>query len=181
MELGDLLPAQNHNFLEERATEILKQNNIKTIEDIDIENIVLAQPRTMIFYMHQRSKTIINKNMSLLIIDKRLDPLTRKIQLAEEFCHSILHAGNQCTYLGSWMLDKQETQAKRMSSYLLCPLFLLKNIPVPYDTYLYPTDLAEIFKVPVDFMEYRLHLIWEQDLNSIAYINNNAYGFHSFE
>lgn len=68
-----------------------------------------------------------------------------------------------------------------MSAYLLCPLFMLKTLSIPIDTYCTIQELADIFNVTYDFMNYRLKLIWGQDLNLISIFNGEFYGYNAME
>ncbi len=182
MLLGEIIPKQQTNYLEEKANSILRNNYIEHPFEIDIETIIDINYRNIrVIYTNQDSKAIIKRNMAVIIVDNRLEYRKQREVLAEEFCHVLLHCGNQINYKHNIILDKQEEQAKRMSAYLLCPLYMLKTISVPSDTYYTISELADIFNVTYEFMKYRLSLIWGQDLNLIAVHNGEFYGYSAIE
>lgn len=144
--------------------------------DIKLENFIQDYNSIKLFYMDQQSKTIIKKNKSIIVIDNRLDPRSKRQELTEEFCHALLHMGNQFNYCNTINMEKQENQAKRMAAYLLCPLHILKKQSIPIDTYFVANELADFFGVTKEFMEYRLRLIFGQDLDVVAYHGGEIYG-----
>lgn len=181
MILEKLIPKQQSNHLEDKANQILKRNNIKHPYEIDLEAIINKYKNIRIFYSNQDSKTIIKRNMAIIIINNNLEYKKQRQELSEEFCHTLLHCGNQINYQHDIILDKQEYQAKKMSAYLLCPLSILKTISIPIDTYYTIDELADIFNVTDEFMKYRLELIWGQDLESITYYKKEFYGYMAIE
>lgn len=182
MILGDFIPNQQTNYLENKANEILLDNFIEHPYEIDLETIIdINYKNIKVFYSNQDSKVIIKRNMAVIIVNDRLEYRKQREELAEEFCHFLLHCGNQINYKYNIVLDKQEQQAKRMSAYLLCPLYMLKTITIPMDTYCTIHELADIFNVTYEFMKYRLSLIWGQDLNLITVHNGEFYGNISIE
>lgn len=182
MILEKLIPDQQTSFIEDKANAILMENYIEHPYEIDIETIIDINYRNIkVFYADQDSKVIMKKNMAIIIVDNRLEYKKQREELAEEFCHVLLHCGNQINYKHNIILDKQEQQAKRMSAYLLCPLFILKTLSIPIDTYCTIQELADIFNVSYEFMKYRLKLIWEQDLNLISIFNGEFYGYNAME
>ena len=144
----NLIPEQQTNYLEYKANRILMDNYIEHPYEIDIETIIdINYENIRVFYANQDSKVIIKRNMAIIIVDNGLEYIKQREELAEEFCHVLLHCGNQTNYKHSIILDKQEQQAKRMSAYLLCPLSMLKTISVPMDTYYTVYERADIFNV----------------------------------
>lgn len=181
MLLAELLPNMHRSYLEDKAEYILKQNNVKYPQDINLEQIIQNYKNIKVFYMKQDSKTIIKKNKIIIIVNNTLSYREQRQELAEEFCHALLHLGNQINYFNTINLDKQEQQAKRMAAYLLCPTYIFKNISVPYDTYVLVDELADIFNVTTEFMQYRLKLIWGQDLDMIICSKGKFYGYMPIE
>lgn len=176
------LPHLNTNHLEIKANDILINNNIKHPNDIDLEKLIYEKYKNIrVFYSNQDSVVLMKKNKAVIIINNNLDPKKQRQELAEEFCHVLLHSGNQIEYQHDIVLDKQESQAKRMSAYLLCPLFMIKKLKFIENTYLITEELADYFSVTYEFMQYRLKLIFGQDLNLIAYHNKEFYGYMPIE
>jgi Zn-dependent peptidase ImmA (M78 family) len=179
MQLANLIPNQHVNFLEDKANEILKNHSISKPWEIDIEKIVQSYKNIKFFYMNYDSKTILKRNRAIILIDNKLSYKEKREQLAEEFSHVLLHLGNQINYCNSLYLDKQENQAKRMSAYLLCPLSMIKELSVDMDAYTMIDEMAEMFDVTNEFMKYRLSLIFGVDINYMAKIDNELYGYFS--
>ncbi|KNF09326.1 putative Zn peptidase [Gottschalkia purinilytica] len=177
MTLEDLIFKQHPNHLEDKANLILIENNINYPWEINLEQIISKYKNITLLYANQCSKTIIRKNKSIIVMDNRLPFKEHRQELAEEFCHVLLHCGNQAEYIKSILLDKQESQAKRMSAYLLCPMFMLKKLKFIDNTYLMIEELAEHFNVTYEFMEYRLALIFGQDLSLIVHHRQRFYGY----
>lgn len=179
MLLENLLPEQNTSHLEDRADLILLRNNMANHNEINIEKLISNYKNIRLHYMDQDSTTIIRNNKAIIIINNNLCNRKQREELAEEFCHVLLHCGNQLNIIGTVDMDKQENQAKRMSAYLLCPLFILKKLTFVDNTCLLLNELANFFGVTYEFIEYRLSLIFGQDLNSLSYYNGDLYGFIS--
>ncbi|MDK2920157.1 MAG: hypothetical protein PWQ37_2890 [Candidatus Petromonas sp.] len=179
MQLSDLIPSQNTNFLEDKANIILRNNKISKPWEIDIEKIIQGYKNIRFFYIDSDSNTIIKKDKALILINNKLNYKEKREELAEEFSHALLHLGNQLNYHNSLYLDKQENQAKRMAAYLLCPLSMIKELSVDMDTYTMIDEMAEIFDVTNDFMKYRLSLIFGVDIEYITRFNNEVYGYFS--
>ncbi len=182
MILENIIPKQLTNHLEEKANKILIKHNIKYPYEIDLEAIIHNNYKNIrVFYSNQDSKTIIKKNMAIIVINNNLNYREQHQELAEEFCHVRLHCGNQINYKYNIILDKQEQQAKRMSAYLLCPICMIKKLKFMEDTYLFNEELANYFNVTNDFMRYRLNLIFGQDLDLITYYKRRFYGYMPIE
>ncbi len=179
MQLSNLIPSQNTSYLEDKANSILKNNGIKHPWEIDIEKIVQQYHNIKFFYMNCDSKTIIKKNKAIIMVNSNLSYNEKRQQLAEEFSHALLHLGNQLTYYNDIYLDKQENQAKRMAAYLLCPLFMIKELSIDMDNYTMLDEMAEIFDVTNEFMKYRLSLIFGTDIEYISRYNDEIYGYFS--
>ncbi|ABR48540.1 protein of unknown function DUF955 [Alkaliphilus metalliredigens QYMF] len=173
--LAHILPQTNINYLEEKANFILDKHTIKYSFETNIYCILDQYRNIKVFHLNQGSKTIIKKNKAIILLDSQLPPREERQELAEEFCHALLHLGNQID--NTTIIDKQENQAKRMAAYLLCPIHIIKNISVPSDTYAMIDELADVFFVTPEFMKYRLSLIWGQDIDMVSYHNGQAYGF----
>ncbi|MBS4535181.1 ImmA/IrrE family metallo-endopeptidase [Clostridium sp. D2Q-14] len=181
MTLADLLPKQHINYLQDKANEILGINKINKIYDINLDIIIEKYKNIKVINLNQDSKTILKRNKAIIIINNNLDYREYRQELAEEFCHALLHIGNQINYSKNVCLTKQENQAKRMSAYLLCPIKFISNIDIYDNTYALVEELADLFNVTYNFMQYRLSLIWGQDIDYIAFNKGQAYGYISVE
>ncbi|KNF08090.1 putative Zn peptidase [Gottschalkia purinilytica] len=181
MTLEEVIPVKQTNFLEDKANLILVRNSIIHPYQINLHKIIRNLGNIRVLCMDQDSRVIIRQSSAIIIINNKLPPKEQNQELAEELSHIILHCGNQVKYKKDIILDKQESQAKRMSAYLLCPMFMLKNVKIMENTYLMIEELAELFNVTYEFMEYRLSLIFGQDLNLIVHHKQNFYGYIPIE
>lgn len=107
MILERLIPDQQTSFIEDKANNILINNYIEHPYEIDIETIIdINYENIRVFYADQDSKVIMKKNMAIIIVDNRLEYRKQREELAEEFCHVLLHCGNQINYKHNIILDK---------------------------------------------------------------------------
>lgn len=180
MNLTQFIPKQNKNYLQDKANSILYSNKILN-PHVSLDKIIEKHKNIKVIQLNQDSKTILKKENAIIIINVNLEYRKYREQLAEEFCHVMLHMGNQFFYDNEITLDKQENQAKQMAAYLLCPIDMIKEIAIETNTYALIEELADIFKVTYEFMHYRLSLIFGQDIDLIAYSNGKPYAYFDYD
>ncbi len=180
MNLSKLIPYQNKNYLQDKANSILYINKILN-PFVELDKIIEKYKNIKVVQLNQDSKTILKKNKAIIIINDKLEYREYREQLAEEFCHALLHMGNQFFYDNEITLNKQENQAKQMAAYLLCPISMIKEVGMDADNYALIEELADIFKVTYEFMHYRLSLIWGQDVDLVAYNKGQAYAYFDYD
>lgn len=102
-----------------------------------------------------------------IFIKESLNPIERKLLLAEEFCHIYSHYSSQLS-ADTYMIAKAEKQAKKLAAYLLMPKLFIEEI---YDTALDEavliSDIADYFVVTEEFAQYRLKLTFDRNINAL--------------
>jgi hypothetical protein len=104
----------------------------------------------------------------MIFIRNDLDPVEKRIILAEEFCHVYAHYISQLQ-ADKYYLAKTENQAKRMAAYLLMPWHFLKNVlNLAYEEPVLISDIADYFLVTEEFARYRLELIYNRRIDVLV-------------
>lgn len=107
-----------------------------------------------------------------IYIKPGLDPIQKKLLLAEEFCHLYSHFASQLN-MNKLLLDKMEQQAKRMAAYLLMPsLFLNQVYSAALSEPVLISDIADYFVVTEEFAQYRLELTYKHKVDGFAILKN---------
>ncbi|WCK55385.1 ImmA/IrrE family metallo-endopeptidase [Aneurinibacillus sp. Ricciae_BoGa-3] len=188
MNLSQLLPKKPISYWEERANKVLLHFNFKHPDEIDIEEIcyrygVKIMPLDEIFCPEMVDKPLnafsipsTKGRRGIIFIRPGLNPIDKKILLAEEFCHIYAHHVSELL-ADKILLDKTEQQAKRMSAYLLMPRQFMK---IMYDEMpaegLAIEEIADIFLVTEEFAQYRLELDFDQKAISVISRWRGQYG-----
>jgi Zn-dependent peptidase ImmA (M78 family) len=101
----------------------------------------------------------------IIYIKPDLDPVEKRIILAEEFCHVYAHYTSQLQ-VDKYCLAKTENQAKRMAAYLLMPWHFLKSVMnLAYEEPVLISEIADYFLVTEEFARYRLELIYNRRID----------------
>ena len=88
----------------------------------------------------------------------------RRIEMAHEIAHIVLHSGNQ-VHMSYLMRSKQEWQANRFAMYALIPsLMLIEEIGTNEVDRAFTEELAFIFGVTCKFISERLKML-KEDMN----------------
>lgn len=102
-----------------------------------------------------------------IYLKEGLDPIEKKLLLAEEFCHLYAHHSPQLS-MDSLSISKNECQAKRMSAYLLMPGKFINTVyNAAYDEAVVISDIADHFLVTEEFAQYRLELIFNRRVGAL--------------
>lgn len=197
MQLSKLLP-KTKDFWEEKADKVLSHFNYKYPDEIDLYDIcwrygMKIKPLDKHFSPELFENDLVgdeteafsipqNKGKrGLIYLYPDLDPVKKKILLAEEFSHLYAHHINQLTS-GCATLLKTENQAKRMSAYLLMPKRFLKDIYVAAaDQAVLVSDIADHFVVTEEFAHYRLELAFSHRVDAFATIKGQLGTIELFE
>jgi predicted transcriptional regulator len=90
----------------------------------------------------------------VIAVDERLDEPARRVKIAHELGHLLLHEGVQP--LGSdLMIDWQEAQANHFAEHLLMPYYMFTALIGHCTRFEAPFYLARTFRVPLDFAHKR--------------------------
>ncbi|MTI47972.1 MAG: ImmA/IrrE family metallo-endopeptidase [Firmicutes bacterium] len=106
MNLVKIIPKQQHTYFEDKANEILSKYDVKNPYDIGLYNIIGTYKNLKVFFMNQNSKVVLRKNIAIIIVNEKLSSIEKRLELAEEFCHYILHLGNQLNYSSNYKINK---------------------------------------------------------------------------
>lgn len=181
MLLKRFIPRATSDYWENRANKVLSHFNYKEPDEIDIYDIcwrygVRIKPLDTNYYPREipddcKALSIPTAGRKgIIYIQPELDPIDKKIILAEEFCHLYAHNINQVN-INNVLLHKSEEQAKRMSAYMLMPQQLLENIYVAArDHAVLLTEIADYFLVTEEFVQYRLELIYKRKVEGFCTI-----------
>ncbi|MBD8007444.1 ImmA/IrrE family metallo-endopeptidase [Bacillus norwichensis] len=102
-----------------------------------------------------------------------LNPIEKKLILAEEFCHLYSHCQSQLSE-NPFKIGKTENQAKRMAAYLLMPEHFLKTVfNVALEEAVLISDIADYFVVTEEFAQYRMNLTYNKKMDALLYVNGN--------
>lgn len=170
MKLANVLPSlQSYSMMEERANNVLKKFNYKYPDQIDIEQVcdyykikIKPSPEPDLTY-----SVCTGFRKGFIFLPKKLDYVTFKQLVGEEFGHLYLHAVSQMQTTRC-LLAQQERQAKNFSAYLYMPTKMLREVAISYDQPVDITNLAEEFLVSEEFAYYRLSLIFPEKADAIA-------------
>ncbi|WP_301171078.1 ImmA/IrrE family metallo-endopeptidase [Brevibacillus nitrificans] len=170
MKLADVLPSQySYNMLEERANNVLNKFNYKYPDQIDIEQVcdyykikIKPSPEPDLTY-----SVCTGFRKGFIFLPKKLDYVTFKQLVGEEFGHLYLHTISQMQTTKE-LHAYQERQAKNFSAYLFMPMKMLQEVVISYDQPVDISMLADEFLVSEEFVYYRLSLIFPEKADAIA-------------
>lgn len=84
----------------------------------------------------------------VIAVDEQLDPPGKRVKIAHELGHLLLHEGVQPKN-STLMINWQETQANHFAEHLLLPYFMVAPLLVECSRYEAPAYLAQRFRVPL--------------------------------
>ncbi|WP_185766810.1 ImmA/IrrE family metallo-endopeptidase [Niallia circulans] len=176
---------------EQRANKVLSHFSYQHTDEIDLYDICwrygivikpldqnyLADTEEYTSIKHLKSFSIPKKSgrRGTIYIVPHLDPIEKRMLLAEEFCHIYSHYSSQLMS-DNLTLDKQESQAKRMAAYLLMPHRFLKDIyRTAVNEPVLISDIADYFLVTEEFAHYRLSLIYNHKVDGFVQIRERLW------
>ncbi|PKG23920.1 ImmA/IrrE family metallo-endopeptidase [Niallia nealsonii] len=192
-----LSPEKKHiDDWEKRANKVLSRFHYQHPDEIDMYDICwkygivikpldknyLSEIDKSLSINHLKSYSIPNKNgrRGTIYIVPDLDPIEKRMLLAEEFCHIYSHYSSQLI-TDKLTLDKQESQARRMSAYLLMPHRFLKDIyAAAINEPILISDIANHFLVTEEFAHYRLELIYKHKVDGFVQIRERLWSLEIF-
>ncbi|EZH67939.1 hypothetical protein DH09_08465 [Bacillaceae bacterium JMAK1] len=166
---------------EDRANQVLKLFNFSFPDEIDMGAICYKfgiKIKPMPFGDPSLSYSQITRGRrGIIYIKSGMDPIDKKIVLAEEFAHIYSHTQHQLE-VTEIDINKIEFQAKKMAAYLLMPTKLLGEV---YVTACQLTDavlvseIADEFLVSDEFACYRLQLAFGHPVHGITKMPDGSY------
>ncbi|GAK11357.1 hypothetical protein JCM19039_1047 [Geomicrobium sp. JCM 19039] len=124
------------------------------------------------------SKAIpIKGRRGIIYIQSGLNPIIKKIILAEEFCHLYSHEQKQLEESNS-SINKVENQAKTMAAYLLMPSSLLGEVYISIcqqTQAVLVSEIADHFLVTEEFAHYRLELAFGHPVHGITKLPDGSH------
>lgn len=176
---------------EKRANKVLSHFNYDQADEIDLYNIcwrygIVIKPLGKEFFIENQEFTEIKNLKSFSIPSKNsrrgtiyivpdLNPIEKRMLLAEEFCHIYSHYSSQL-FMDKLSISKQESQAKRMAAYLLIPHEFLKEIYLAaLNEPIMISDIADYFLVSEEFAHYRLELIHKYRVDGFVQIHERLW------
>ncbi|NGQ95056.1 ImmA/IrrE family metallo-endopeptidase [Brevibacillus sp. SYP-B805] len=136
-------------WLESQVYMLLKHHGIQNPEEIDLETLC-ATYRIEIWTINGRSRTHPHPSRPgwhVIAVDESLDPITRRLKIAHEFGHLVLHVGVQPDH-HSLLIDWQEAQANHFVEHLLMPFYMFDRFAYKVTLYDAPKYIAQLFRVP---------------------------------
>lgn len=179
------------DYWEQRANKALSHFNYQHADEIDLYDIcwrygIVIKPLDQSYFAsiegftsikHLKSYSIPKQNgrRGTIYIVPELNPIEKRILLAEEFCHIYSHYSSQLM-MDKLALDKQESQARRMAAYLLMPHRFLKDIyEAAGNEPILISDIADHFLVSEEFAYYRLELIYKHKVDGFVQIRERLW------
>lgn len=184
------------DFWEQRANKVLSNFDYQYADEIDLYDIcwkygIVIKPLSENYFTDTEEYTSIKNLKSYSIpkqkgrrgtiyIDSDLDPIEKRMLLAEEFCHIYSHYSSQLM-TDKLTLDKQESQARRMAAYLLMPNQFLKDIyEAAVNEPILISDIANHFLVSEKFAHFRLELIYKHKVDGFVQIRERLWSLEIF-
>ncbi|GAB7387424.1 hypothetical protein BSNK01_12600 [Bacillaceae bacterium] len=193
MHLKELLPKTLSDPWEDRANEVLSHFSYEYPDEIDMDEIcwrygIKIRPLDPDFFpgvitekMKSFGAPLPKNRRGIIYLKPKLDPIERKILLAEEFCH--IYAHNLCELdMDKPLFQKTENQAKRMAAYILMPHYFLEQVYVAAeDQAVMISEIADYFLVTEEFAQYRLELIFKRKIDGFATLKGKLGTIQWFE
>ncbi len=146
--------------LESRICTLYERHGITRPCDISLRVFDHVMP-VRVIYRPGSAVSMINNGECLAFVDGRLPLPERRVVIAHEIGHLLLHAGIQ-TWLPCNARSKQEWQANRFAGYALAPSWMIAGVAQGHECLgSLTTSLADTFGVTQAFMESRLTLYRE--------------------
>jgi Zn-dependent peptidase ImmA (M78 family) len=168
---------------EQHAYKVLAHFNYKYPDEIDMEEIcwkygihIMPLEKELFdgeIIENMKAFSIARKNgkRGVIYLRNGLDPVERKVIIAEEFCHIYGDCSNQIIvdYL---QLGRSEKQAKRMAAYLLMPFyFLIKVLQENFHNQsALVSEVADHFLVTEELAHYRLECLFQHRVDLVTHI-----------
>ncbi|QRG68701.1 ImmA/IrrE family metallo-endopeptidase [Brevibacillus choshinensis] len=152
--------AEPKTWLESRVYQLLRHLGMNQPEQIDLHRLC-TQFDIDILEIAGRSRTHAHPKAPeryIIAVDERLEPVERRVKIAHELGHLLLHVGIQ-PHSNEWMIDWQESQANHFAEHLLLPLFMVSPLLAECDRYHAPAYLAQRFQVPLSLARIRFDRI----------------------
>ncbi|WP_238933562.1 ImmA/IrrE family metallo-endopeptidase [Brevibacillus choshinensis] len=136
-------------WLEEQVYMLLRYHGIENPEEIDLLNLCKSY-RIEVQLIVGRSRTHTHpfkQGWYLICIDSSLDPVSRRLRIAHEFGHLVLHVGvqpNSCELMIEW----QESQINHFVEHLLMPFYMFERLAYKVSFYEAPKYISQVFMVP---------------------------------
>ncbi|MGG4470059.1 ImmA/IrrE family metallo-endopeptidase [Paenibacillus alvei] len=176
---------------EQRANTVLSHFNYNNADEIDLYDICwrygiaikpldqdyIADIEEFDSIKHLKSYSVLKKTgrRGTIYIVPDLDPVEKRLLLAEEFCHIYSHYSSQLM-TDKITIDKQESQAKRMSAYLLMPHCFMEDVyTAAINEPILISDIADHFLVTEEFAYYRLELIYKHRVDGFVQIRERLW------
>lgn len=186
----------NTDRWEKKANIVLSHFNYLQPDEIDMYDIcwryrVKIKPLDINFFdlnfdyesiKHLKSYAIPDSvgRRGTIFIQPELDPIEKRLLLAEEFCHCYSHYSSQLL-TDEYIRNKQEHQAKRMAAYLLMPNKFLKELyKTAINEPILISDIADHFLVTEEFAHYRLELIYQHKVDGFVQIKERLWSLEMF-
>lgn len=137
-------------WLEDRVYLLLRHHGMECPDQIDL-HALCATYGIEVRKIRGRSRAHAHPsqpNRFVIAVDERLDPASRRVKIAHELGHLLLHEGVQPTS-SEWMIDWQESQANHFAEHLLLPFFMVAPLVIDCSRYDAPALLAHRFVVPM--------------------------------
>ncbi|MEH7223901.1 ImmA/IrrE family metallo-endopeptidase [Bacillus sp. JJ1566] len=181
------------DYWEDRANKILSHFNYKSPDEIDLYDIcwkygIKIKPLDKDFYdgeIQDGLKAIAfpsdKGRRGVIYLVPGLDAVEKKLILAEEFCHIYAHHISQVG-ASKTLIAKTESQAKRMSAYLLMPERFLKNVyAAAVDQAVMVSEIADYFVVSEEFALYRLEIIYNRRVDGFGMLKGKLGSLEWFD
>lgn len=181
---------------EERAKRVPSKFRYRSPDEIDIEDICWKygiiikplHPDFMADYEEAEGLKAFSKpeeegkrKCGVIHLQPKLPAIERRLLLSEEFCHLHAHFSIQLS-APQLRLSKEESQAKKMSAYLLMPhRFLMDVIRSATDEAVLVSDIVDHFLVTEEFAHYRLELLFNRRIDAFFTLGNKLKSYTRYE
>lgn len=116
-----------------------------------------------------------------IFIKEGLDPIEKKLLLAEEFCHVYSHHSSQLS-IDKHSMEKTEKQAQKMAAYLLMPNKFMETVyDAAFDEAVLIPDIADYFVVTEEFAHYRFELTFNRADDALYALRGKLGTFEWYE
>ncbi|KQL44737.1 peptidase [Brevibacillus choshinensis] len=147
-------------WLESRVYLLLHHFGMEQPEQIDLHRLCTAYDID-ILEISGRSRAHAHPtvtNRYIIAVDERLESAEKRVKIAHELGHLLLHVGIQ-PHNCEWMIDWQESQANHFAEHLLLPLYMVSPLLADCNRYNAPAYLAQRFEVPLSLARSRFDRI----------------------
>ncbi len=152
--LTDLFQPQT--WLEARVYLLLQHHGMYQPEQIDLDGLCAAYGIEL-HNVKGRSRAHphpTKANRYVIAVDERLDPVFRRVKIAHELGHLLLHQGIQ-PQSSDLMIEWQEAQANHFAEHLLMPFYMFAPLLEGCTRFDAPAVLSRRFQVPLPLAQKR--------------------------